>query len=154
MELSDLDLLLIRWSILGNCAAHHYVLDSSSLRASSLLRSSSYIFICSPYLTINLSNLFSIIDFWYPIIRDECAVCFPSPHLSRGRCGTRYHHNLLQSFWQDRRLTRLLHMHHLLPTQHVFHDHASLYPFTQRRQCPYIPCTYLLYSLWVFMSSI
>lgn len=59
--------------------------DSSSLRASSLLRPSSYIFICSPYLTINLSNLFSIIDFWYPITRDKSAVCLPPPHLSRGQ---------------------------------------------------------------------
>jgi hypothetical protein len=86
MELCDLDLLLIRSSILSICAAHHYVLDSS-LRASSPLRAGSYIFICSSYLTINLSNLFSVVDPWYPIAIDEWAICL-LPHLSRGRVHT------------------------------------------------------------------
>jgi hypothetical protein len=153
MELCDLDSLLIRSSILSICAAHHYVLDSS-LRASSPLRAGSYIFICSSYLTINLSNLFSVVDPWYPIAIDEWAICL-LPHLSRGRRA----HGITTSYFSP--FDRIDGGHvcsmfmHLLPTQHMFRVHASLYsPSTRRLQCPYIPCTYLLYSLWLFMSII
>ncbi|OAX43316.1 hypothetical protein K503DRAFT_182707 [Rhizopogon vinicolor AM-OR11-026] len=34
-------------------------------------------------------------------------------------------------------------------TQHVLGGHLVLLPSTRRPRCPYIPCTYLLYSLWL-----